>query len=133
MQDVLHILELLKRQAEARLATSTKRKADALGNIDKIKENIVEMGQKKTAQTDALAYEHWCTHQRLSLSQIEAALPILDEDIRNAFKALEIVQAKVTAAADLAKKQQRAIVLKAEAAEEDAMLELSLLRRASWT
>lgn len=131
MKDVLHILELLKRQAEAALATKTRRRLEALENIEKIKANIAEMGHNTAAQTDALAFERWCTHQRMSQSQIEAAIPILEEDIANAFKKLETVQAKVTAAEGLADKQNKKIRLEIESAEEDAMLELSLLRRAS--
>lgn len=131
MKDVLHILELLKRQAEVALATKTRRRVEALENIEKIKTNIIEMGRNSAAQTDALAYERWCMHQRMSQSQIEAAIPILEEDIANAFKKLETVQAKVTAAEGLAEKQNREIRLKIESAEEDAMLELSLLRRAA--
>lgn len=129
MKDVLHILELLKRQAEAALALRTKRKEDALAHIEQIKLNIIEMGRQQAGRTDGHIYEQWCNHQRQASAQIQEALPILDEDIRTFFTKLETVQAKVTAAEALAAKQHREAVLKAEGVEEDAMLELSLLQR----
>ena len=127
---MLHIVKLLKRQAESALALATRRKSDALVNIESIKDNIVEMGKTKSSQNDGLVYEHWCAHQRRTLDEIWQSLPLLDEDIRNAFTHLENVQAKLTAAQGLADKQVVEEKLKQEALEEDAMLELSLLRRA---
>ncbi len=129
MKDVLHIVKLLKRQAESALALATRRKSDALVNIESIKDNIVEMGKTKSSRNDGLVYEHWCAHQRYTLGEIKNALPMLDEDIITAFRNLENVQAKLTAAQGLADKQNREETLKMEASEEDAMLELSLLRR----
>lgn len=129
MQDVLHIVELLKRQAESGLTLATRRKADALVNIETIKANIIEMGRATTSQNDGLIYEHWCAHQRHTLSEILSSLPLLDQDIHTAFNHLETVQAKLTAAQSLAAKQRHEEALKVEEAEEDAMLELSLLRR----
>ncbi len=129
MKDVLHIVKLLKRQAESSLALATRRKTDALANIETIKENIVEMGKEKSSQSDGLIYEHWCAHQRRTLEEIRNAIPILDQDIKNAFSNLETMQAKLTAAQSLAAKQQHEETLKVEEVEEDAMLELSLLRR----
>ena len=123
-------MKLLKRQAESALALATRRKSDALVNIESIKDNIIEMGKTKSSQNDGLIYEHWCAHQRRTLDEIKNALPILDEDIRNAFTHLETTQAKLTAAQSLADKQDIEERLKAEGVEEDAMLELSLLRRA---
>ncbi|PHR56097.1 MAG: hypothetical protein COA43_14295 [Robiginitomaculum sp.] len=129
MKEILHILELLKRQAEAALATKTKRKVDALESIEQIKRNMLEMGRQYAAHAEGMVYEQWCNHQRRSQAQIQDAIPILEQDILLAFKKLETVQAKLMAAEDLAAQQERKARLEAEGVEEDAMLELSLLRR----
>ncbi|MBL4871494.1 MAG: hypothetical protein JKX72_11135 [Robiginitomaculum sp.] len=129
MKNVLQIVDLLKRQAETALARATRRKADALINIEAIKENIIEMGASKSGLSSGLIYEHWCAHQRHALEEIYLTLPELEQDVRAAFAHLETVQAKFTAAESLRAKQEHEEKLKAEAVEEDAMLELYLLRR----
>ncbi len=129
MKDILNIVSLLKQQAEVALALATRRKVDALIHIEAIKNNIIEMGKTQNGQVNGLVYEHWCAHQRHALEHIYCTLPELDQDIGASFAHLETVQAKLTAAQDLAKKQHYVEMQKREAAEEDAMLDLSLLRR----
>ena len=129
MKDILNIVALLKQQAEATLALATRRKTNALIHIKAIKNNIIEMGKTQNGQVNGLVYEHWCAHQRHALEQIHCSLPVLDQDIATAFAQLETVQAKLTTAQDLAKQQHYMEMQKREAAEEDTMLDLSLLRR----
>ncbi len=129
MKDILNIVGLLKQQAETALALATRRKTDALIHIEAIKNNIIEMGKSQNGDVNGLVYEHWCAHQRHALEHISCSLPVLDQDIANAFAHLETVQAKLTATQDLAKQQHYVEIQNREAAEEDAMLDLSLLRR----
>ena len=130
MEEVLHILSLLKQQAEAQLAVKTNRNNDALARIKSYSDSIIMRGQEMSARENMQVYEQWCVLQQQNIAQIKSALPILDQDIRNSFLHLQTVQAKVTAAESLDVKERRETALKAEAAEEDAMLELSLLKRA---
>lgn len=131
MKDVLHILTLLKRRAEADLSRETRRRSDVLANMDAIKIEMAELNQNNMAVDEANSrnYTNWLSFQKQSLMRLSGTLPKIDMDIKQAFEGLEQVQAKLSAAEKIYAKQVHEIALEQEAIEDDAMLELSLLRK----
>ncbi len=129
MDDILHILDVLRQRAESDLAGLTAKREHYLSDISNVQAMI------KSAQTplpiveDMSILDRWRDNQEYKLVQIKRKMTQLDEDIGKAKLYYKTIFAKNLAVKDIAENLQTAKSLKAEDEEVDSLLEISLLKR----
>ncbi len=131
MDDILHILDLLRQRAEADIRQLMTQKQQALVNISKITQDIEAKKPKllrKGANEDIHIFEKWRQHQTFILDGIKKELLHLDNEIMLAKSHFKSILAKDQTLQQEAQQTLRAEQLEAETAQTSEQLDVFLLR-----
>ena len=129
MDDILHILDVLRQRAESDLAGLTAKREYYLSDIYNVQSMIRSAQTPLPIVEDIPVLERWRENQIAKLVQIKSKLTHLDEDIGKAKLHYKTILAKNLAATDIAENLQTAKSLKEEDKQTDTLLEASLLKR----
>ncbi|MBL4854202.1 MAG: hypothetical protein JKY25_08195 [Robiginitomaculum sp.] len=128
MDDILHILGLLRQRAEADILLLSTQKANYLTKISDI---TIAMSDKAPAvlnTRDMYTFEKWRQNQVCKIRAIEKKMTDLDEDIAKAKTHFKSILTKNLSAKSVAKNMSHVKRLSAEEEETSAQLDVFLLQ-----
>ena len=124
MDDILHILDILRERAQADLVVLTKQRAAFLAQILEIKQAAGYAREKLPDVTDQHVWERWNYSQIIRIKNLEKKITALDVDIVKAKAHFKTILAKHLAAQDMAALAEREVQTQRAENEADEQLEV---------
>ena len=124
MDDILHILDILRERAQADLVVLTKQRVEYLAQISQVKQTAGHVREKLPDITDQHVWERWNYSQIIRIKNIEKKIAAVEVEIGKAKAHFKTILAKHLAAQDMAALAEREVQTQRAENEADAQLDV---------